>query len=54
MIKPGVMAFSCDPATLEAKFQNGMGSVTVGGGHPFSRWVDCVTTCNPAQGDDPD
>ena len=45
----GVVTFTCNPATLEAEFCSVVYSVSVGG-----RWVDCVTTCNPAQGEKPD
>ena len=40
-------------STLEAEFRNGVGSIPVGGNSP-SRRVDCVTTCNPALGEEPD
>ena len=30
----GVVACMCDPATLEAKFQNGVGLIPVGGNSP--------------------
>ena len=30
----GVVACTCNPATLEAKFQNGVGSILVGGNSP--------------------
>ena len=30
----GVVACTCDPATLEAEFQNGVGLIPVGGNSP--------------------
>ena len=33
-IQPGVVACTCNPATLEAEFRNGVGSVPVGGNSP--------------------
>ena len=47
---PSVVACTYNSATLEAEFRNGVGSVPVGGNCP---WVDCVTTCNPALGEEP-
>ena len=29
--RPGVVACTCNPATLEAEFRNGVGSIPVGG-----------------------
>ena len=47
------MACICNPATLEADFQNGVGSITFGGNSPpIGREI--VTTCNSAQGEEPD
>ena len=31
---PGVVACTCDPATLEVKFRNGVGSIRVVGNSP--------------------
>ena len=31
---PGVVACTCNPATLEAEFRNGVGSIPVGGKSP--------------------
>ena len=51
--EPGAVACTCNPANLEAKYRNDVGSITAGG-KSFDRWVDCVTTCNPAQGEESD
>ena len=49
----GVVAYTCNPATLEAEFQNGVGSILVRGNSPsIGGWI--VTTCNPALGEEPD
>ena len=48
-----VMTCTCNPATFEAKFGNGVGSVPVWS-NSLSRWVDFVTTCNPARGEETD
>ena len=56
----GVVTCTCNPATLEAEFRNGMGSTNntswglATNKQSFDRWVDCVTTCNPALGEEPD
>ena len=49
---PGVVACTCNPATLEAGFRKDVGSLPVGGNSLFKRWMDCVT--NTAQGEEPD
>ena len=36
--KPGVVACTCNPATLEAEFWNGMSSIPVGGNSPSIGW----------------
>ena len=37
---PGVVACTCNPATLEAKFRNGVGLIPVGGSSPsIGRWI---------------
>ena len=37
---PGVVACTCNPATLEAEFRNGMGSIPVGGNGPsIGGWI---------------
>ena len=33
-LKPCVAACTCNPATLEAEFRNGVGSIQVGGNSP--------------------
>ena len=39
-IWPGVVACTCNPATLEAEFRNGVGSVPVGGNSPsIGGWI---------------
>ena len=49
----GVVAYTCNPATLEAEFQNGVGSILVRGNSPsIGGWI--VTTCNPALREEPD
>ena len=38
--KPDVVACTCNPATLEAEFRNGVGSVPVGGNSPsIGGWI---------------
>ena len=38
--KPGVVACTCNPATLEAEFQNRVGSIPVGGNSPsIGGWI---------------
>ena len=38
--KPGVVAFTCNPATLEAEFQNDVGLVQVGSNSPLiGGWI---------------
>ena len=38
--KPGVVACTCNPATLEAEFRNGVGSIPVGGNSPsIGGWI---------------
>ena len=55
MVTPGVVACTCNSATLEAASWNGVGSIPVGGNkQSFDGWVDCVTTRNPAEGEEPD
>ena len=54
VIEPGVVACTCNPATLQAEFWNSVGSIPVGGKQSFDWWVDSVTTCNPALGEEPD
>ena len=44
----GVLASTCNPATLEIEFRNSVDSIPVEGN--INSWLDCVTTCNPAQG----
>ena len=39
---------------VEMTFRNCVGSVPVGDNSTFDRWVDCVATCNPALGEEPD
>ena len=34
-LKPGVVACTCNPATLEAKFRNGVASIPVGSNSPW-------------------
>ena len=37
---PGVVACTCNPATLEAEFRNGVGSIPVGGNSPsIGGWI---------------
>ena len=37
---PGAVACTCNPATLEAEFRNGVGSVQVEGNRPsISGWI---------------
>ena len=37
---PGVVACTCNPATLEAEFRNGVGSVPVEGNSPsIGGWI---------------
>ena len=37
---PGVVACMCNPATLEAEFRNGVGSIPVGGNSPsIGGWI---------------
>ena len=39
-IQPGVVACTCNPATLEAEFRNGVGSVPVGDNSPsIGGWI---------------
>ena len=39
-ILPGVVACTCNPATLEAEFWNRVGSITVGGNSPsIGGWI---------------
>ena len=39
-LKPGVTACTCNPATLEVEFRNGMGSIPVGGNSPsIGGWI---------------
>ena len=39
-ILPGVVACTCNPATLEAEFQNGVGSIPVGINSPsIGGWI---------------
>lgn len=40
------MAYTCNPATLEAEFWDAVGSRTVGV-TVFNRWVDSVIQCDP-------
>ena len=36
----GVVACTCNPATLEAEFRNGVGSIPVGGNSPsIGGWI---------------
>ena len=49
----GVVACTCNPATLEAEFWNGVSLLSVGGNSPLIGGVNCVTTCNPALGEEP-
>ena len=49
----GVVACTCNLATLEAESRNGVGSI-LDGATVLDRWVDYVTTCNPAQGQEPE
>ena len=44
----GVVTCTCNPTTLETEFWNVVGSIPVGSNS------SCVTTCNPAQGEEPD
>ena len=38
--RPGVVACTCNPATLEAEFRNGAGSIPVGGNSPsIGGWI---------------
>ena len=40
MLLPDVATFTCNPATLEAKFQNGVGLMAIGGNNSsIGRWV---------------
>lgn len=45
------MAYTSNPATFKAEFRNSVGSLPVRGNNPLTGGVDCVTTCNPAQGE---
>ena len=45
-----VAAFSCNPATLKVDCQNCV-RLMLGG---CNRWMDCVSTCNPMQGEESD
>ena len=45
-----VAAFSCNPATLKVDSQNCV-RLMLGG---CNRWMDCVSTCNPMQGEESD
>ena len=45
----GVVVCTCNLATLEAKYQNGVGSKPVGGNSPSVRCAECVIACNPAK-----
>ena len=45
---PGVVACTCNPATLEAEFRNGVSLIPVGGNSPS------IGGCNPALGEEPD
>ena len=37
---PGVVAYTCTPATLEAEFRNRVGSIPVGGNSPsIGEWI---------------
>ena len=39
-LTPGVVLCTCNPATLEAKFRNGVGSILVGGNSPsIGGWI---------------
>ena len=49
----GVVACTCHPATLDAEFQNVVGSILVGVA-ALSKCVVCVTNSNPAKGEEPD
>ena len=50
-----VVACTCNPATLETEFRNGVGSMSVGGVTVLQLVGRlCVTLCDPAQGQDPD
>ena len=49
---PCVVACTCNPATWDTEFWNGVGSIPARG-KSFDRLVDCVTTCNPALGEEP-
>ena len=48
------MACTCNPATLEAEFQKGVDSTLVGANSTTSIGGSIETTCNPAQGEEPD
>ena len=38
--QPGVVACTCNPATQEAEFGNGVGSISVGGDSPLiGGWI---------------
>ena len=40
---------TCNPATLEAEFRRYQL-----GQQSFDRWVECVTTCSPVPGEEPE
>ena len=42
------------PATLEAEFRKGVGSVPAAGNSPLIGGVNCVITCNVAQREERD
>ena len=52
--QPGVVACAYNLATLELQFRYGVDFlITSYGSQFFNRWVDCVTTCNLALGEEP-
>ena len=48
-LKPGVVAYTCNPASQVAKFQNDLGSLQAGGNKGR---VDCVDNCHLAKGEE--
>ena len=54
ILPKGVVTCTYNPTTLGAKFRNSVVSILVGGEQSCDRWVDCVTTCNLALGEEPD
>ena len=52
---PGVVACTCNSATLQAECGNDVGLILVRGNSlSLGKSVDCVNTCDSEQGEEPD